>query len=92
MQAAIQELRNAELKRVECRAKPRVKVETTRPNPPPVVMTIEALTAGQFHIDVSTEWQFTGGDLDGKPVIPALNEYWLQVGQILAKAEALLGA
>ncbi|MEU7894233.1 hypothetical protein AB0B45_15395 [Nonomuraea sp. NPDC049152] len=92
MQKAIQDLRNAELKRVESRTKPRVRVEMTSPNPKPAAMTVEKLTANQVHIDVSIEWQFIGGDLDGKQVLPALNEYWHEVGVILTKAETLLEA
>jgi hypothetical protein len=92
MQAAIQELRNAELKRAESRTVTQVKVEFIPPDPQPVSMDAHPLTASQFSIVVSTSWQFTGGDLDGKPVLPTLAQYWNDVSQILAKAEALLGA
>jgi hypothetical protein len=84
VQSAIQDLRNAELKRVESRTRPQVRVELTPPNPQPVNMTVEELTASQFHIDAFTEWQFTGGEFDGKPVLPTLDEYWHEVGQIVA--------
>lgn len=99
-QAAIQELRNAELKRAESRTKPQVKVEVTPrgPRPPvsmtvedPVSMTVQDLVSNQFSLDVSTDWRFTDGDLDGKPVVPALAEYWNQVSGVLAEAETLLG-
>lgn len=90
-QAAIQELRNAELKRAESRTKPQVKVELTPPGPRPVSMTVQDLVANQFSIVVSTDWQFTDGDLDGEPVLPALAEYWNQVSGVLAEAETLLG-
>lgn len=91
MQAAIQELRNAELKRVESRTEAQVKVEMIPPDPQPVSMDAHLLIASQFSIVVSTDWRFTGGDLDGKPVLPALVQYWNDVSGILAKAEVLLG-
>ena len=91
MQAAIQELRNAELKRAESRTTAQVKVEMIRPDPQPVRMNAHPLIASQFSIVASTDWQFIGGDLDGKPVLPALVQYWNDVSGILAKAEALLG-
>ncbi len=90
-QAAVQELRNAELKRAESRTKPQVKVELTPPRPRPVSTTVQDLVANQFSIVVSTDWQFTNGDLDGESVLPALAEYWNQVSGVLAEAETLLG-
>jgi hypothetical protein len=92
MQTSIQELRNAELKRVESRSQPQVKVEMIPPDPQPVSSgDLHELIASQFSIVVSTEWRFIGGDLDGKPVLPALVQYWNDVSGILAKAEVLLG-
>ena len=90
-QAAIQELRNAELKRAESRAMAQVKVELTPPGPRPVSMTVQELVANQFSIVVSTQWRFTSGDFDGKPVLPVLAEYWNEVSGILTEAENLLG-
>ena len=80
MRNVIQELRNAELKRAESRAKQEVRVEMQRYGEPlaadtavkGVPMDAKALTGSQFSIVVSTEWRFTGGDLDGRPVLPAL--------------------
>jgi hypothetical protein len=91
MQAAIQDLRNAELKRAVSRAHAQVKVEMLPPGPQPVSMEAHPLTASQFSIVVSTDWRFIGGGLDGKPVLPGLAQYWNDVSAILAKAEALLG-
>jgi hypothetical protein len=50
------------------------------------------LVANQFSIVVSTDWRFTDGELNGKPVLPALAEYWNQDSRVLAKAQTLLGA
>lgn len=91
MQAAIQELRNAELKRAESRTHAEVRVEMTPPSPQPVRMTAEELPASLFSITVSTDWRFTGGDLDGKPVLPTLAQYWNEASCVLTKAETLLG-
>jgi hypothetical protein len=100
MQEAIQELRNAELKRAESRAKQEVRVEMRGPGGTPlpagvlaegVRMEAKSLTESQFSIVVSTEWRFADGDLDGRPVLPALAGYWNEVGEVLAQAEGLLG-
>lgn len=86
MQRAIQELRNAELKRAESRTVADVKVEFIPPDPKPLSIGTSPLIASQFSIMVSTEWRFTGGDFDGNPVLPALAQYWNDVSGILAKA------
>lgn len=100
MQAAIRELRNAELKRAESRAKQEVRVEMLGPRGKPVPagalaqgarMEAKSLTESQFSIVVSTEWRFAGGDLHSQPVLPALVKYWNEVGGVLTQAEALLG-
>lgn len=99
MRDLIQKLRNAELKRAESRAKQEVLVEMRgyggRPVSPStlvegVKMEARSLTENQFSIVVSTEWRFTGGDLDDEPVIPALVRYWNEVDGVLAQAEQLL--
>jgi hypothetical protein len=98
-QAAIQELRTAELKRVESRAKQEIRVEMLdldgKPIPADVLakgvrMNTQSLTESQFAISVSTEWRFDGGDLDGRLVLPALFAYWNEVGGLLTQAEKLL--
>jgi hypothetical protein len=62
------------------------------PDPQPVSSgDLHELIASQFSIVVSTEWRFIGGDLDGKPILPALVQYWNDLSGILAKAEVLLG-
>ena len=56
-----------------------------------VRMEARTLAENQFSIVVSTEWRFTGGDLDDEPVLPTLVRYWNDVGQVLVQAEQLLG-
>lgn len=98
---AIQDLRNAELKRVESRAKQKIVVEMRGYGGRParssalvegVRMEDVSLTASQVSIEVSTEWRFTGGDLNDRPVLPTLVRYWNDVGAVLAQAEQLLDA
>jgi hypothetical protein len=89
MQQAITELRHAELKRVESRTKKRTRIEISGPLKT-VVMTIEGLTANQLSIVARTEWEFVGGDLDGKPVLGELKAYLVVAEAMAAKAEALL--
>lgn len=78
MQATIQELRNAELKRAESREQAEVKVEFIPGTADlrPVRMDAAALTASQFSIVVSTKWRFAGGGLDGQPVLPLQSCNW----------------
>jgi len=91
MQASIQELRHAELKRAESRARPKIRVDFT-PDPRPVTMDTDARIASRFSIDVSTEWHFTGGgNLDGTLALPVLAQYWKDLVGVLSKAETLLG-
>jgi hypothetical protein len=95
----IRELRNAELKRAESRAKQEIRVEMHRHGEPlaaniaakGVPMEAQALTESQFSIVVSTEWRLIGGDLDGRPVLPALAQYWNDVSDVLEQAESMLG-
>ena len=54
-------------------------------------METKSLIENQFSIIISTEWRFIGGDLDGKPVLPALVQYWNDVDEVLMQAEELLG-
>lgn len=54
-------------------------------------MDAKALTESQFSIVVSIEWRFTGGDLNGRPVLPVLAQYWNGVNGVLEQAESLLG-
>ncbi|MGH3277691.1 MAG: hypothetical protein ACRDNW_00945 [Trebonia sp.] len=55
-------------------------------------MEARSLTENQFSIVVSTEWRFTGGDLDDEPALPALVRYWNDAGGVLVQAGQLLGS
>jgi len=95
----IQELRNAELKRAESRAKQEMRVEMQRYGEPlaadtavnGLALRTDGLTESQFTIVVTTEWQFIGGDFDGRPVLLALTQYWNDINGVLKQAESLLG-
>lgn len=84
-QAAIQEMRNAELKELTSRTAAHYKTEINV-----AAVDYPDLRVNDGDTVTRVNWAFEGGVHDGQPVIKTLRDYWSEVRVLISEAELRL--